>query len=1146
MVIQNSNKVVIVFDRLLQQHTPKGAFTVRTSILPTFKYLSPLRLVIVPITLSVMNLPLFAQLTSGNITGTIYDPARATVPNATIVARNNGTTVENTTTSTAAGEYRFENLPVGTYSLSATAAGFSKTEIANVAVQLNETVTTNITLQIGQTTSTVEVTSAAASIDTTTAQLQTSFESKQMEDLPAASGGQANSGVLNLSLLAPGVTSSGGLGYGMGPSVGGQRPTNNNFTIEGIDNNLLSVTGPAVTVPNDAVAEFSILQNQFSPDFGHSSGGQFNQVVKSGTNHFHGMLYEYFENRDLNSADNLNYVEGNPLHPRFDNNRFGGNLGGPIKHNKLFFFVDYEYQPIGQTASTYYYAPTASGYATLAALPGINSNNLTQFQKYLGAATTTNGPSVLIAPTPGSVEFLGTGVFAPGATGALTIPTGQVSVALPNYINNELGVGSIDYTISDKDSLRGRFILNRTGTIDATGFPSVFFGVLPTNAYIATLSEYHTFTPTLLNEFRAGYNRFLTRLPVFGNQSFPGLDSFPNIDVYELQAAVGPDPNAPQYTIQNLYQITDNLTWTKGDHSFKFGFDGWNTVSPSSFTQRARGDYEWSYLSDYLYDYTPDGIAERSTGHFTYYQNQQLYGFYGNDNWKLRPNLTVNLGLRWEYLTIPVGEQTQYLNSSASAPGLIVFNNPTTQKENFMPRVGIAYSPGTSGNTSVRAGFGITYDILYDNLGTLSLPPQLTTTIDATPGTPNFLSSGGIPANASAAIPEGAAARAATSGFIPNQKRPEALNWNFGIQHAFGNYTFETRYVGTRGLFLPVQTRLNIQPAVNPSNALPVFFTPPSQATLNALPNTLAADEALFDAGGFIVPAYANAGFVSPITGFMPIGNSIYHGWSNQLTRRLSNGLQFQGSYTWSHNIDDSTAAVNSTVLAPRRPQDFQDLAMDRASSILDHRNRIVFEMIYDVPFFKNSNWALKNLVGNWEIAPVYIFQTGQLATPQSGVDANLNKDSAPDRVFINPNGSEGIGSGVAALTNSAGETVAYLADNPSAKYVSAGLATLPNAGRNLLHLNPIDDIDVSLLKRFSISERCRLEFSARVFNIFNHPQYVGGYLNDVAALPYAFGTSAGDLARTTIEPDNPNFEQWSQAFSSNPRQMQLALKLIF
>lgn len=1112
--------------------------------------------------LMIFNLPLSAQLTSGNLTGTVYDPAGATVPGASVTAHNNGTGADAVTTSTSTGEYRFENLPVGSYTLTVTASGFTRTEVQNINVELNQTVTNNIKLAIAKASTTVDVSEAFVQIDTTTAQVQTTYNSKQLADLPSASGGQAGSGVINLSLLNAGVTTSGGAGYGVGPSVGGQRPTNNNFTIEGIDNNALSVTGPIVTVPNDAVSEFSVLQNQFSPDFGHSSGGQFNQIVKSGTNQFHGMLYDYFENRNLNAADNLASVQGTPLHPRFDQNRFGGNIGGPIKRNKLFFFLDYEYEPTGSTSSTAYDAPTAAGYSTLAALPGINQTNLAEYRKYLGTATTAANPATLpfaapvqVAPGPGSNESLQTGVFAPGATGAITIPVGLISSSLPDYQNAEFGVGSVDYTISDKDSLRGRFILNRTGTIDNTGFPAVFFGIQPTNAYLATLSEYHTFTPTLINELRLGYNRFNQQFPIFGNQSFPGLDSFPNIDVYELNAAYGPDSNAPQYTIQNMYQLTDNVTWTKGNHSFKFGFDGWSAISPSKFIQRSRGDYEWSYLSDYLYDNNPDGIAQRSLGNAAYYQNQQLLGFYANDNWKIKPNLTINLGLRYEYLTVPLSENTQDLNASASVPGLITFKSPTAQTTNFMPRVGVAWSPGTSGKTSIRAGFGITYDVLYDNLGTLSLPPQLNTTVDVTGlNATGFLAGGGILPNTSIAIPEGAAARPVTAGFIPNQQRPEAYNWNFGIQHEFAsNYIFETRYLGTRGLYLPIQVQLNIQPTVNASNALPVFFTMPSQATLNSLTSTSAGLQNAYDNGGNIVPAYANQGFTGLITAFTPQGNSIYHGWANQLSRRFSNGLQFQGSYTWSHNIDDSTDALDSTVLAPRRPQDSQNLRVERASSLLDYRNRIVLEMMYDVPIFKNRNWFLRNVVGNWEVAPVYTYQSGQLVTPQSAVDSNLNGDSAPDRVFINTAGNRNLGTTTVPLTNGAGDTVAYLAANPNAMFVAAPKGTLPNGGRSLLALNPIDNIDLTLLKRFNITERVRLEFSARFFNIFNHPQYTGGYLNDVAAFGpsgtgggYAAGTALGDLARTTIQPGTSVFEQWSQAFSSNPRQGQLALKFIF
>ncbi len=1102
-----------------------------------------------------------AQLTSGNITGAVYDPSGATVPGAAVVAHSTATGVDVTTTSTSAGDFRFENLPVGTYTVSVSAPGFTKAEVGNVSVQLNQTVTANVKLSVGEASTTVQVSEAAAPVDTTTAQVQTTYDSKQIADLPSASGGQLGSGVLNLSLLNAGVTSSGGSGYGTGPSVGGQRPTNNNFTIEGVDNNSLSVTGPIVQVPNDAVSEFTVLQNQFSPDFGHSSGGQFNQIVKSGTNQFHGMAYEYFQNRNLDAADNLDYVQGNPLHPRYDNNRFGGNFGGPIKRNKLFFFGDYEYNPVGAASGTAYYAPTAAGYSMLSALPGISQTSLAEYKKYLGVApagvadpaSLPFGGPVLVAPGPGSNESLQTGVFAPGASGALSVPVGLISSSLPSFANYEYAVGSIDYNISDKDSLRGRFILNRIGAIDTAGFPAVFFGILPENAYLATLSEYHTFTPTIINELRLGFNRENEPTPVFGNQSFPGLDAFPNINIFELNAGYGPNPNAPQITVQNIYQLSDNVTWTKGNHSFKFGFDGWSAISPVSFTQRSRGDYEWDFFSDYLYDNNPDFLAQRGLGNVVYYQNQQLLGFYGSDSWKVTPNLTLNLGLRYEYLTIPLSENTQDLNASASVPGLIEFKSPTAQTTNFMPRLGIAYSPGTSGKTSIRAGFGITYDVLYDNLGTTSLPPQLSTTADVTGlNATGFLAGGGIPANTAIAAPEGAAARAVTSGFIPNQKRPEAYNWNFSIQHQFaGNYVFESRYVGTRGLFLPIQVQLNRQPTVNSSNALPVFFTAPSQSTLDSLTNTLGNLQTAVTNGAYLVPAYGDNGFTGLITAFMPQGNSIYHGWSNELSRRFSNGLQFRGSYTWSHNIDDSTDALNSTVLAPRRPQDSQDLRPERASSLLDYRNRIVLQMIYDVPYFKNRNWWLKNLAGNWEIAPVYTFQSGQHVTPQSGVDSNLNRDSAPDRVIINPSGTPALGSAATPLTNSAGDTVAYLATDPNAMFVMAPAGTLANGGRSLLSLNPINDIDLTLLKRFSLTERFRLEFSVRAFNIFNHPQYVGGYVNDVHPFGpggggYAAGTGLGDLAVSTITPGNSIFEQWSQGFSSNPRQLTLALKLTF
>ncbi len=1088
-----------------------------------------------------------AQLTSGNITGTVYDPTGATVPGAQVIVHNTATGSENTTITTGAGDYRFENLAVGAYTLFVNASGFTKSEVQNLTVQLNQTVTANIALKVGQASTTVEVSESAVAVDTTTAQIQTTFDAKQMADLPNTATG---SGVLNLSLLQAGVATSGSVGVGTGPSIGGQRPRNNNFTVEGIDNNSGRVTGPLVSIPNDAVAEFTLVANQYSPDFGHSSGGQFNQVVKSGTNQFHGTLYEYFQNRNLNAADNLSAVSRTPLHPRFDDNRFGGTVGGPIKRNKLFFFFNYEYNPVGQAgAAGLIYAPTAAGYGTIAAAPGVNQTNLSILKQYAGTAATAVNQAVQPYPVLSTRALGPEYVQATTAAGIVGTPIqiGQISVASPNYANFETGVASIDYNISDKDALRGRFILNRTGAIDTAATFPAFFQTIPSNFYLFALSEYHNFTPTLINEFRAGYNRNSTDTPV-GNQTFPGLDQFPNLVLNELNGLqIGPDPNAPQDGYQNTYQVTDNLTWTKGAHSFKFGFDGIREISPQTFTQRSRGDYEYNYLSDYLLDFSPDYLAQRSQGFPIYWGNRNLFGWYANDTWRVRPNLTVNLGLRYEFDTVPAAENEQDLNAIASVPGLIEFHSPKPQTDNFMPRIGIAYSPGTSGKTSIRAGFGINYDVLFDNLGILSLPPELSTTVDVTKsGTSNFLASAGIPPGHPSANYTAAQARALTAGFIPNVRRPESYQWNFGIEHEFGgNYIFETRYLGTRGLDLPVQDQLNIAPVVNASNALPLYWSMPNQATLNSLQNTLGPLLSFYNspAGGF-APAYYQSGFNgSIITSYQPYGSSTYHGWANQLTRRFSNGLQFIGAYTWSHNIDNSTAEVFSTYATPRRPQDSQDVAADRSSSALDHRQRFSLEVIYDVPFFKHSNWLMKNVLGNWEIAPIYTYQTGQPYTVQSGVDSNLNGDAAPDRASINPSGgTEGVGSGTTALSNSAGATVAYLVNNPNAQYAATPEGVIATAGRNTANFPPINDLDVTAAKRFNLTERMSIEFSARIFNLLNHPQYVNGNVSDVAPIL----TAAGASTHPFYIPTSANFSNPSEFFSSNPRSMVLALKLIF
>jgi hypothetical protein len=1079
----------------------------------------------------------FAQSVSGDLAGTIFDASGATIPNATIVGKNDATGVETTTKSTATGEYHLSNLPPGTYTVTVTAPGFTKAQLRAVAVELNKTATTNVKLDVGSNVETVEVSAAAATIDTTTASVQTSFSIASMADLPIASGG---SGVINLSLLNAGVGSSGAVGLGTGPSVGGQRPRNNNFSIEGIDNNNGSVTGPVVGLPNDAVAEFSVQQNQISPEFGHSSGGQFNQVVKSGGNELHGSAYEYLQNRNLDAADNLSAVNGDALHPRYDNNRFGGSVGGPIRRNKVFFYGLYEYNPIGRSATPgALQAPTAAGWATLSGIQGINQTNLSQLKTYVGTAPT--------AMAPGDAGFgafplvgVGNASLNNQTAAAKSIEMGQIGFNAPAFTNNESGVGSLDVNISEKDSLRVRFILNRQGTIDTTSQFPIFFQTVPTNAYLATLTEFHTFSPTVTNEFRLGFNRYSQSYPA-GNFKWPGLDQFPTIAIYELNISnLGPDGNAPQSGNQNQYQLTDNVSWTKGKHSLKFGFDGWKQISPQVFTQRSRGDYEWNNLSDYLFDYNPDYIAQRSLGGAVYYGDRVFAGVYVNDSWKATSHLTVNVGVRYEYQTVPHSEQLQTINAISNVPGVLVFQKPTAMKTAWMPRIGLAYSPGTSGKTSIRAGFGRSFDVLVDNFGLLTVPPQFSTTVDVTGvDAGGFLAGGGIPATASATALSQADARAGTSGYTPNQVRPQSLQWNIGIQHVFHeNYTFESRYLGTRGIHLPVQAQLNRIPAVNGSNALPIYSAAPSQATLNGLTSTLANVSAISS----LDPAYAAAGFLSTITSYQSWGNSTYHGWANQLTRRFSNGLQFMAAYTFSHNIDDSTAEVFSTYTTPRRPQDIRNLRADRASSALDHRHRLTYQVLYDAPWYKTSkNWALKNVLGNWEVAPIYTWQTGTWYTVQSGVDSNLNGDSGGDRAAVNPGGDPKIGSGTTALKNSAGATVAFLMTNPAAGYVTTPKGALSTAGRNTMRMNPTNNIDATIAKSVTFGEKYKLQFSGRFFNILNHAQYVGGYLSDVA--PIGFIDAA---THSYTIPSTSLFNQASQVFSSNPRSITVSAKFIF
>jgi hypothetical protein len=500
----------------------------------------------------------------------------------------------------------------------------------------------------------------------------------------------------------------------------------------------------------------------------------------------------------------------------------------------------------------------------------------------------------------------------------------------------------------------------------------------------------------------------------------------------------------------------------------------------------------------------------------------------------------------------------QALNTISNTPSIIVpgssnqpllFGKPQAPKNHWAPRVGFAFSPGSAGTTSIRGGFGLAYDVLYDNIGILAVPPQVgaTNDVDLTSPTPNFLANGGLPGGGTGiTVLNEADARAATSNWIPpQQKWPYSINWNLGVQHSFGkDFTAEINYVGTRGVHLDVQNRINRRSLVTPEHFLPTFFQQPSQATLDALPNTLAS----LKAPGSFVPEFVAAGFGSNIVGDTPNGSSNYHGLLTQLSRRFSNGLMFQAAYTYSRTIDNSTADFFTTVLSPRRPQDFQNWDAERSVSPLSRTHRFTLAAVYDLPYFKNGNWFKKNILGNWGLSPIYTYESPQWATVQSGLDSNLNGDSAGDRTILNNSGVKGTGSGVTALTNTAGDTVGYLAINPNAQYIVAGAGALATSARNTLATAPTNDFSLSTYKDFNITERMKFRFGAQFANVINHAQFIPGSnpgqglgVNDVAS----FTTTTSNYLNY-VTPSNANFNNPRSVFASNARTIALVAKFTF
>jgi outer membrane receptor protein involved in Fe transport len=1072
--------------------------------------------------LTLMASTAMGQVTGGAVTGVVVDAQGAMVPNASVTLRSKETGQTLTSQTTESGSYTFPNVPVGTYTITIENTGFQAAN-QELTVTLNQTTTVNATLQVaGVTAETVTVTAASeALVQTDSSQLGKTYGSEMVRNLPIFGNQNA------LAALSPNVVLQPAGSSGSGGSVGGVRPRYNSFMVDGVDNNQFSVTGPQTTVIQDAVSEFTLLTNNFNAEFGSGSGGQFNTITKSGTNEYNGNAFVYLQNEQFNAASTVQERDlvstGADALPRFRNTRFGMTLGGPIVKNKLFFFGAVQHEANSrQVAGSSFLAPTVEGLNQIAGLPGASPFVVDLLRNNLALA---------LQPTT-TQTILGA-----------AIPFGTVTVSNPGGFDDYTAQLNIDHLRGTKDQFRYRFSPNLNDQEQATGLGNPKFNNdLAFRSKLFSANWVRTINPSLVNDLRLSYRQHKQNFTL----KEEAFNSFANLTVRSINLGIGPNSNLPQGQFSHNYQVYDTINYVRGAHSFKFGGEYRNLIATSQFLPRGRGDYIYVNFEDLVRDAVPTNDAIRGVGSGGFTFNQQKYYVFGQDDWKVTPNLTLNLGLRYEYNTLPRDAALQSLNAISNQPGFIEFGVPKTDRNNIAPRVGFAYSPefdggiggwlfGGRGTSSIRANFSLSYGEVFGNLSLLTLPPQFQQELRPAnvPGfntSPGFLQRGGLPS-----VPNppatAAAARAVSGSYTSDFIQPETYSWAFSFQRELSRtMALELRYLGTRSRHLPIQLWLNagISP-VTATNSVPTFFSQPTAAQLAGLP----AVSTFQAARRFRNPAFGI------LTTFDPVGNSQYDGLAANVTRRLSQGLAFTASYTFSKTISDSDNEVFSSVANPRRPQDNLNLRNQRSVSDNDIPHRFVVGLTYEVPRFSDNAFA-NFLLANWNLSGIFQVQSGQPFTPQSGVDSNLNFDAAGDRTIFNPNGVHGTGSPVCAV-NSGGQfltaagavttdinacrpgsanAVAYFAINPNAQYIQAGLGAFANAGRNTLRSNRISRTDAAITKRFPFGGdegRYDIEVGAEINNLFNQRIFAIGNFGNALGTATAPGLSPTDTGFPTV-----------------------------
>jgi hypothetical protein len=1106
-----------------------------------------------------------AQVAGGTLSGTVTDPNGGGVPNASVVITNVATGVNREVTTNSNGFYTAVNLVPGTYQLKVTATGFNPEETTGINMTVGTQQTLDVTLHVGTVSNRVEVTAETPAVQLTSSDISAVVNATTVRELPLNGRSWTD-----LAALQPGVSTietqptfstgadRGNRGFGQQLTISGARPQQNNYRLDGVSLNDYANGAPGSVLGGnlgvDAIQEFSVLTSNYSAEYGKTSGGVVNAITRSGTNDFHGSVYEFLRNSAL---DAKNYFESAsaPKAP-FKRNQFGGALGGRIIPNRTFFFVDYEGIRQSKGIANVDFVPSPAARATVTD-PAI--------LKYLQ-----------LYPVPTAAECA-------GQTDVCQHVFNGKQVVTENFVTTR-----IDHKFSDKDSVFGTYLYDKTPYNSPDSFGNVGLNTLSARQIVAA-EETHSFTTTFVNALRFGYNHervdndaSVTALnPAAKDTSlgaFAGRDAaVVNVPGF-LTTLPGGVGGLPTYLYRwNSYQIYDDAFYTVGKHSIKFGAAYELMHLNVTALTDPNGIWYFNTLTDFLTN-NPNkfqgGVASSLTPRNI---SQSIIGGYVQDDWRLQPNLTLNLGLRYEMTTVPTEANGKFANlrnlsdplpvCGTSAPGCAstgpLFYNPTLH--NFEPRFGFAWDPLHNGKLAIRGGAGL-FDVLplpyqFILLTTQSAPFFQYTSLKVgstpTPLTFPFVDPTLITAN-----------KLRSTYIESHPKRNYVTQWNLNLQYQLTpSLAAFVAYVGSRGVHQPF--RVDEADLVIPTKTPSGYLWP----KVDVLGNVFSAQCNQTDANGSDPAQCAPPNTINPafgsVRGMFYDGRSYYNALELQLAKRLSHGFQMQGTYTWAKSIDTSSATLAGDAFGNSISSlDWFDLKLTRGLSDFNVGRTLVINATWELPTAKSFTGPVGWLTNGWELGMIFTASDGVPFTPTWGTGADPAGTLSSDD-FAYPNRLSGPGCGTAV---NPGNPTAYIKTQcfgvpvaPNQAFFDANCDPAPptfttptnnvplppgdlrcfnlrgNAGRNTLIGPGVESLDFSIFKNNKIrriSENFNVQFRVEMFNILNHPNFAppgpGDGNTDIFAPNGDSGAppngTAGALVRTTIA----------------ERQIQFAIKVIF